>query len=135
MQKGGSAVIEKTETETEKGRSVSSKKEMICAVVAISESGGHGEWQAVLQVTKNPQEAVDTARDAEKLGYQFYSDETGICVYCLEVGKQYQVTEFNFSGTGLLSVNYPVIFRRYKMNGEWREEWFNEMTKFIMGLH
>jgi len=109
------------------------EKESIFAVVATHNTG-HGESQAVLQLTENPQEAVDTARDAEKLGYQFYGDETGVYVYYLQLGKQYRKKEFEFSGD-TAPINYPVIFGRYKIKGEWREEWFNETTKFIMGLH
>lgn len=109
------------------------RKDSICVVVATHDTG-HGESQAVLQIVKNPHEAIETARTAEKLGYRFYGDETGISVYYIEIGRQYSKKEFEFFDKKRLPVNYPVIFRRYKMNGEWREEWFSEMMKYVMGL-
>ncbi len=86
-----------------------------------------------MQATKNLKEALNTARNAEKLG--FNDDETGICVYHLEIGMQYKKMELEIPKNSSWSFDSPVVFRRYKMNGEWREEWFNEMMKLMMGLH
>lgn len=126
-----SASTKAPETE-ERSSSVSSgglrKRDLICVVMVIDAT-----LSTALQVIKNPQEAIDTARHAEELEYEFYGDEPGIYVYYLEMGKRYGKREFGFTG-GNIPVDYPVIFHRYKMNGEWKEEWYNETMKFILGL-
>lgn len=131
-----SAIPGSPETEEKRGTTDLNhlpKKDLICVVVALYDEVQR-EKEAVIQVTKDPQEAVETTRDAEKLGYQFCSDGTGASVYFLEVGKQYHKALFDLPDEGKQLINYPIIFRRYKMNGEWQEEWFDEMMKFMMGL-
>ena len=110
------------------------KKDLIYVVAALHDTD-HGVRETVIQATRNPYEAVETARDAERLGYQFYGDETGVRVYFLEVDQRYHKSLFDLSNRSRQSINYPILFRRYKLNGEWQEEWFNETMKFMMGLH
>lgn len=110
------------------------KKDLIYVVAALHDTD-HGVRETVIQATRNPYEAVETARDVERLGYQFFGEETGVRVYFLEIGQQYNKSLFDLSNRGKQSINYPILFRRYKLNGEWQEEWFNETMKFIMGLH
>jgi len=133
------AGVPKTETGTERaGLGSPPKKEMIY-VVAVLRIAGYTEkrpflGETVIQVTRNPREAVETARSVEDLGYEFCPNEGGASVYCLEVGKQYDKALFDLTDGSKRPINYPVVLRRYKTNTGWDEVWFNEMTKFIMGL-
>lgn len=132
-----SAAIEapKTETETSRdgpGRSL--KKDFIYIVAALHDTD-QGRLEAVIQVTKNPYEAVETARKAEELGYQFCSDGAGASVYRFEMDKLYNKFSFRLLDDDKIPIDYPIIFRRYLKNGAWCEEWFSETLKFIMELH
>lgn len=127
--------VPKTQTGNETaGSNRFPKKDLIYVVAALHDTD-RGAGETVIQATRSPYEAVETARDAEKLGYQFYSDETGVRVYFLEIGQQYNKSLFDLADRNKQPINYPILFRRYKLNGEWQEEWFNETMKFIMGLH
>lgn len=112
-------------------------KDFICVVVALhnTNQAEHGVIETAMQVIRNPQKAIDAARDAEKMGYEFIDNETGVRVYYFQIGQQYGKALFDLPEQGRWPIDYPVVFRRYKMNGEWREEWPNEMMAVMMGLH
>ena len=132
-----SAVAEAPKTETENSRdglNLSQKKDFIYIVAALHNTD-HGLAETVIQVSKSSYDAVETARRVEELGYQFYEDETGASVYRLEMDRQYNRFLFRLPQDGKVPADYPIVFRRYKKNGAWCEEWFSDTLKFIMGLH
>lgn len=100
-------------------------------VVALHDIIGKLE-ATVIRITKKPNEAVKTARNAASLGYSFCSEGTGVSVFCLEKDKEYPSDAFTLHGTKRLSPDVPIIFRLRKIaNGEWLEEkpnqWLNTM--------
>jgi len=104
-------------------------------VAVVKHNTGHGESTDVIQVSQDPLEAVLVARDVEKLGYEFYSEGTGVAIFRLEMSRKYAKDEFKFS-MGRLPPDYPVIFcRRKKENSEWEEEWFDrKLANFLCRL-
>jgi len=132
-----SAVAEapKTQTENSMDEPNRSQKKDFFYIVAVLHDMDHGQIETVIYLTKSPYEAVETARKVEEMGYRFYSDETGASVYRLEIDRQYNQFLFRLPENGKIPADYPIVFRRYKKDDEWHEEWFSDTLKFIMGLH
>lgn len=94
-------------------------------VVVVLHNVGHGASSTdVIQVSQDPFEAMLAARDAENLGYEFYSEGSGVAIYRLEMSRKYTKDELKFPDSGQLPPDYPVIFYRRKIeNSEWEEAW------------
>jgi len=97
-------------------------------VVAVLHNVGHGVSSTdVIQVSQDPFEAMLAARDAEKLGYEFYSEGSGVAIYRLEMSRKYTKDELKVPDSGQLPSDYPVIFYSRKIeNGEWEETWLDK---------
>jgi len=112
------------------GRNLSLKKDFIYAVGVLHDTE-HGQDATVVLATKDFFRAVEKACRVERLGYQFINDGTGASVYYLKLDKQYDRSLFELPNNGRAPIGYPIIFRRYKEKGEWKEEWPNEVMRFL----
>lgn len=96
-------------------------------VVEAYHNTSHGQCSTVIQITKNPKEAILTARQAEGLGYEFFENDVFVCVYRLDPERRYHKQDFKFNNDGP-PPDHPVLFIR-RRRGErdrlfWEEEWF-----------
>ena len=80
-------------------------------------------------VTDDPIQAVLTARNIEKFGYEFHSGETGAIVHKFEVGKVYPRREFVRHLTASPDSKTVIFVRTYKGEDNWDEQWFDEKTE------
>jgi len=92
-------------------------------VAVAHHNTGHGEASSPIIVSDSIVSAVDAARRAEELGFQFYQDETGVAVF--------QLNREHLHDKGAMRITDPpsetnvTVFLRTKRQGEWREEWWN----------
>lgn len=98
-------------------------------VAVAHHNTGHGEASSPLIITESIAVAVETARDAEALGYQFYNDETGVAVFRL-------LRETRHGKEKMRIVEPPndeniIVFVRTHRNGEWEEAWCNPRVQAL----
>lgn len=104
------------------------KQNEIFAVI-VTHNTGHGEASLVIELTRDIKKALEGARNAEKLGYEFYSNETGVGIVRLETERApYRKEEFKWL-MGDRPPQMEVFYRRHVDNGDaggsWAEEWFD----------
>ena len=101
-------------------------KKKIFYVVLVVHNTGHGESADAICATQLPTVAIEVARGAEKLGYEFYSDEAYVAVYELKENMSYSKSSFKWLSGENPPENLPIILFRQKKDGIWKEEWFDK---------
>lgn len=83
-------------------------------VVTALHNTGHGDASTTVLITDNINHAVDTTRGVERLGFQFYSNDTLVSIEELHPDVVYPKDFNNF------------IFVRRFFDGEWAEGWYDQ---------
>jgi hypothetical protein len=106
---------------------------MFYYIVAVTHNTGHGISHAVIYVTDAPRFALAIARQAEKQGFEFYSEGTGSFIYRLEHSQVQSKESFKFVDKPPLS--YPVVYSRVRTKDgkSWKEEWFDAEIEKLYG--
>ena len=89
---------------------------------------GHGPIATVICASESPLDPITAARNAEELGYQFYDNDTGVCVFTLMDGEYVFKDQLKYL-TAKPPENYPIVYSRTKRDGVWVEEWLDEELK------
>lgn len=92
------------------------------AVVAHHNTG-HGEAASFVLWTMDPLHALETARNIESLGYEFYRNYTGAIVYRVEPETIYPKWE----GTAVFAYTFSSFDDEGKPGTrKWSEDWISE---------
>ena len=92
--------------------------------VICQHNTGHGISSSEILLTSNMVLAIDTVQNAEKLGYQFYGNDTFVSV--MEIEKEYVYTKEGLKYYGDTPKDYPYIFLKRRYNKEWKDEWLRK---------
>ncbi|OGZ12246.1 MAG: hypothetical protein A3D67_04580 [Candidatus Lloydbacteria bacterium RIFCSPHIGHO2_02_FULL_51_22] len=96
---------------------------MLYVVVAHHDSDV-GKRGTVFFASKNIFQTVQTARTAEKLGFRFIDEHSGITIFSIEPDHTYYRTDFLFISEA--PIDFPAICHFFKRKGVWEEEWHHE---------
>ena len=108
------------------------KENLFYVVLACHDAGPAFRKVAhVICATKLPAIAIKVAREVEKHGYKFCSDENFVAVYELKENECYSFKIFRFRrvGENVSRGNFPIILFSQKKDGKWKEEWFDKEMK------
>ncbi|MBI4142697.1 hypothetical protein HY480_02370 [Candidatus Uhrbacteria bacterium] len=96
------------------------KESKLCYVVTALHDTGHGQVASVILVTEDPDRAVQVARDAEELDYEFHENDTYVAVtreaYDAPVRKH---------GNALVFIRRRVVDPDKHGKRAWREQHFD----------
>ncbi len=90
-------------------------------VTTLYDSPGRLASAAIL-LTEDLEKAIEAARNAEKLGFEFRQDFTYVVVSEFEVEKSYRAEDFTFDK--ITSPNFPAIYIRLWCNERWHEAFY-----------